>query len=81
MATTTTLGDSLVSRKEAAEFLTVKPSTMADWAARKGRSPRHLPMVKIGKFARYKMSDLVAFVEANRSIPGSSQVDSVATPT
>ena len=75
----TTLSDRLLTRKEAAEFLGVAPQTLADWASRKGRTPRSLPMVRIGKFARYRMSDITAFVDLNRSIPG-NQVDPAATP-
>lgn len=75
----TTVGERLLTRREAAEYLGVAPQTLADWASRKGRTPRVLPMVRVGKFARYRMSDITAFVDANRSIPG-SQVDPTATP-
>lgn len=71
---TTTLGERLLTRKEAAEYLGVATQTLADWASRKGRTPRILPIVRVGKFAKYRASDIAAFVDANRSIPGSPGV-------
>lgn len=52
----------LVSREEAAEFLGVRPQTLATWAS----SRRYvLPFVKIGRRVLYRLSDLNAFIERN----------------
>jgi excisionase family DNA binding protein len=54
--------DQLLSRKQAADFLGVKPQTLAAWLCTK-RYP--LPVVKIGRTVRYRKSDLEAFVSAH----------------
>lgn len=52
----------LVSRKEAATILGIEPNTLAVWAC----TGRHkLPYVKIGRYVKYRMSDLDAFIENN----------------
>ena len=57
---TTIERDRLLTRREAAEFLGMRTQTLAKWAV----SGQHLPMVKVGsRSVRYKLSDLVAFVE------------------
>lgn len=54
----------LLRANEAAEMLGVAPQTLADWRCTDRVS---LPFVKIGaKAVRYRLSDLVAFIEANR---------------
>lgn len=50
----------LMTRKQAAEFLGVSEGTLAVWACTKRYK---LPMVKIGHLAKYKLSDLEAFIE------------------
>lgn len=52
----------LIDRKEAANYLGIKPQTIAAWACH-GRYP--LPYVKIGRRAMYRQSDLDAFIERN----------------
>ena len=52
--------DWLLSREDAAVILKVKPQTLAVWATTK-RYP--LPVVKVGRLARYRMRDLIAFIE------------------
>lgn len=47
--------DKLLSRKEAAEFLGIKPQTLATWTSAKRY---RLPVVKVGRAVRYRMSDL-----------------------
>lgn len=54
--------DRLLTRKQAAELLQCKESTLAIWKSTK-RYP--LPCVKIGKSVRYKLSDVLAFIEQN----------------
>jgi len=50
----------LLSRKEAAEFLGIKEITLAIWKSTK----RHqLPVVKVGRLVRYRLSDLHDFIE------------------
>jgi len=51
--------DVLMSRKEAAKYLGVEPQTLAVWA-----STRRYPLrfYKVGRLARYRKSDLDAFV-------------------
>ena len=49
----------LLSRREAADFLRLRPQTLAVWAMR-GRVD--LPVVKIGGKVLYKLSDLEALV-------------------
>lgn len=45
----------LLSRKEAAEYLNVKPQTLAAWHVT-GRY--NLPVVKVGRAVRYRVADL-----------------------
>lgn len=50
----------LLNRKEAADFLGVKEITLAIWKSTK----RHnLPVVKVGRLAKYRYGDLLEFVE------------------
>lgn len=51
----------LLSRKEAALYLGVSENTLAIWQST-GRYS--LPMVKIGRLAKYRKSDLDAFIVA-----------------
>ena len=52
----------LLSREQAASYLGVRPNTLAVWAST-GRYD--LPMVKIGRCAKYLRSDLDSFIERN----------------
>lgn len=54
--------DQLLTRPQAAKFLNIKEQTLAVWASSK-RYP--LPMVKVGRSVRYRLSDLEAFVAQN----------------
>ena len=50
----------LLSRKEAADFLGVKEITLAIWQS----SRRYkLPVVKVGRLVKYRIEDLLEFVE------------------
>ena len=52
----------LVCRKEAANYLGVKPQTLANWFS----SQRYtLPVVKVGRKVMYQQSDLNAFIASN----------------
>lgn len=48
-----------LTRKEAAEYLGVAESTLANWACTK---KFHLPYYRVGRSVRYRTSDLDAFV-------------------
>ena len=52
----------LLSRKEAAKYLGCTAGTLAIWKCTK-RYP--LPYVKIGRNVRYRLSDLMDFIENN----------------
>lgn len=52
----------LLSRKDAAEYLGLKESTLAIWKCTKRYD---LPYVKIGRNIRYRLSDLQSFIEVN----------------
>ena len=56
--------DPLLTRTEAARYLSIAPHTLAVWASG-GRMK--IPVVKIGRTVRYKKSDLDAFVSNGRS--------------
>jgi excisionase family DNA binding protein len=55
----------LLSRREAAAYLGVAPRTLAVW---KSTNRYCLPCVKIGRLAKYKKTDLDAFI-ARRQQP------------
>lgn len=61
----------LRTREEAAEFLRLTPQTLAHWASTRRVN---LPFIKIGKFCRYRQSDLEAFVASN--VVGAVESDS-----
>lgn len=50
----------LVTREEAAKFLGVSKGTLEVWACHKRYD---IPVIKIGRLAKYRMSDLIAFIE------------------
>ena len=53
--------EKLLSRKETSEFLGVTVGTLEVWASTKRYK---LPYVKMGGLAKYRMSDLLAFIES-----------------
>ena len=57
---------SLLSRQEAAEILGLKPQTLAAWACQNGPD-RDLPVIKIGRLARYRREDIERFIENGRT--------------
>jgi hypothetical protein len=56
----------LLSRQEAAVILGVKENTLAVWKSSKAYD---LPVVKIGRLARYRYADLLDFIE-RRTVNG-----------
>lgn len=59
----------LLTESQAAEVLTIKPDTLRVWRCR-GRGPR---LVRIGRSCRYRLADLLDFINANVDDP--SRVD------
>lgn len=55
-----TTDDKLLTPKQAAEFLGVKETTLANWRSTKRYN---LPFIKVGSLVRYKLSDLIIFTE------------------
>lgn len=66
---TNNITSNLLTRKEAADYLGVKEDTLAVWACNKRYI---LPMVKVGRLVKYKLSDLNAFIET-RTIYGKGE--------
>lgn len=58
--------DALLSRKKAAEYLNLAEHTLAVWACT-GRN--ELPVIKIGRTVRYRLSHLRALVERGTHVP------------
>lgn len=56
----------LLSREDAAKYLSVKPQTLALWACTKRYD---LPFVKVGRSVRYRREDLDAFLQS-RTVGG-----------
>ena len=57
----------LLTRQQCAEILGLKPQTLAAWACINGPE-RDLPVIKIGRLARYRREDIAAFIEAGRKV-------------
>jgi len=53
----------LLTRGEAARYLKIESQTLAAWACH-GRYD--LPVVKVGRAARYRLADLEAFIDRRR---------------
>jgi excisionase family DNA binding protein len=50
----------LLTRDEAAEYLSIKPQTLAVWASNKRYT---LPYIKVGSLVRYRQRDLDQFLK------------------
>ena len=61
MTTATQVFNPLLTRTEAAEYLNVKPQTLAVWVHRGVPGPAY---VKVGRSVRYRKSDLDAWIES-----------------
>lgn len=55
--------DHLITRREAAKTLGLQPQTMARWAM----TGQHLPVVKIGRNVRYRLSDVKRLMDATNA--------------
>ena len=51
--------DRFLTRKEAADYLNTKTATLAEWASRMKCGP---PFFKVGRQARYRLSDLESWL-------------------
>ena len=56
----------LLSRQQTAEILGLQPQTLASWACQNGPE-RDLPVIKIGRLARYRREDIERFIENGRT--------------
>ena len=73
MSASTSLPPSqLLTRDQAAEYLGVKPQTLATWLCRRRCG---LPVVRVGRLVRYRLSDLEAFLDS-RTVGTESADDS-----
>lgn len=61
----------LLTRDEAAQFLGLKPQTLASWQST-GRY--RLPVVKVGRLARYRLTDLQSWID-RRTFEHSGQLE------
>jgi excisionase family DNA binding protein len=61
MTTTSIPKSDLLTREQAAEYLGIKPETLAVWLTTKRYN---LPVVKIGRCVRYRLRDLEQFIES-----------------
>jgi hypothetical protein len=61
MSTDLSESDRLLTRDEVAEMLRLDPLTLARWA----RNRLNLTFIKQGQFVRYRLSDVLAFLESS----------------
>jgi len=66
---TSHITDRLLSREEAAEFLGISKGTLEVWASTKRYM---LPFVKVGRLAKYRLSDLYKFIDRRTVQVGNS---------
>lgn len=69
MSTRVFHGPELLTRAQAAEYLGVRPQTLAVWAMTQRYG---LPMIKVGRLTRYRRSDLDAFL-TRRTVGASTE--------
>ena len=65
--------DPLLSEEKAAPILGIRPHTLSVWRCKKknGEPAPDLPWVRIGRRSiRYRLSDLLKFIELNRQTSG-----------
>lgn len=72
--------EKLLTRKQAAEYLGLKPDTLAGWHSKGMYS---LPLVKVGNAVRYRLSDLEEWLSRRTicSADGRTSERPQATPT
>lgn len=60
--------EKLITRVEAAKFLGLSYEALKAWASKQAQNQNNrprLPFVKLGRSVRYRVKDLIEFVEAN----------------
>ena len=62
---TTDVEDVLITREEAARLLGIKPQTLASWAVKRWYDTT-LPVIKINRMVRYRLSNVIAFRDAHQ---------------
>ena len=63
------LSEPLITAVEAARRLAIKPATLEKWRVQK-RGPAY---VRVGQLARYRPSEIAAFIERNTVKPAASE--------
>ena len=63
------LYNNLLDEKQAASFLQVTPGTLAVWRSQKRYDIRY---IKIGRNVRYRLSDLIAWLESRIQANGAT---------
>jgi len=71
--TTAAAPDRLLTEDETAALLSTKPQTLSVWRTTK-RYP--LTYVKVGRLVRYKLSDVLAFIES-RTVNNTAEADAL----
>jgi excisionase family DNA binding protein len=61
--------DPLLTREEAARYLSIRPQTLAVWASTRRYN---IPYVRVGRAVRYRRSDLDAWLRERTVGEGSS---------
>ncbi len=69
--------DKLMTRKEAAEYLGIRPQTLACWASTQRET---IPYVRVGRSVRYRKSDLDAWIES-RVVTSTAPIVAAAAPS
>ena len=67
--------DRLLSVEEAAAYLGIQPNTVHNWSMKKNRK---LPVCKIGRLNKYRLSDLTDFITSNMLLPADKNTSHVS---
>ena len=59
----------LLTRRQAAEKLNMRPQTLAVW----GMTGKYLPFIKVGRTVRYRLSDIERLIEQRLGGAGASE--------
>jgi excisionase family DNA binding protein len=60
------ISNSMLTTKEAAEFLGIRPSTLNVW---RSSGTVNVPYIRVGTAIRYRLSDLEEYVSKRRVMP------------
>lgn len=70
MTTAILPANDLLTREQAAAYLSIKPQTLAVW---KTTGRYQIPVIKVGRSVRYRRRDLDAWLESRRLNGGESE--------